>query len=96
MLLTCRYDRVRRAQKTGEYTRDRWHKADWDAVKKDPSLVQLPNPDYILKFDVYGYAEDNFDRVAEEIRQGRTLKDFDDAEHLQKMTKASVDEIAIA
>jgi hypothetical protein len=56
----------------------------------------LPNPDYILKFDVYGYAEDNFDRVAQEIRQGRTLKDFDDVEHLQKMTEASVEENPIA
>jgi hypothetical protein len=84
-----RYDRVRRVQKTGEATRDMWHKADWDAVKMDPTLVQLPYPDYILKFDCYKFAEENFEKIADEIRQGRTLKDFDDPEHLQKMTEAS-------
>jgi hypothetical protein len=83
-------------QKLGEATRDRWHKADWDAVKKDPRLVQLPNPDYVLKFDCHKFAEDNFEKVAEEVRQGRTLKDFDDNEHLQKMTRDSVDEIGVA
>ena|SRR5277367_3369622 len=88
-----RYDRVRRVQKLGEATRDQWHKADWDAVAKDPRLVQLPNPDYVLKFDVYKYVEENFDRVAEQVKQGRTLKDFDDDEHLKKMTEASIDEI---
>jgi hypothetical protein len=91
-----RYDRVRRVQKTGESTRDMWHKADWDEVKKDPSKVQLPREDWILKHDSRQFAEDNFDRVAEEIKQGRTLKDFDDPEHLKKMTKASVDETGVA
>lgn len=27
-----RYDRVGKVQKTGETTRDMWHKADWDKV----------------------------------------------------------------
>jgi hypothetical protein len=87
--MVCRYDRVRRVQKTGEETRDMWHKANWDAVKKDPRLVQLPHHDYILKFDCHKYAEENFEKVAEDIRQGRTLKDFDDAEHLQTTTNTS-------
>jgi hypothetical protein len=91
-----RYDRVRKVQKTGESTRDRWHKADWDAVKKDPSKVHIPREDWILKHDSAKYAEDNFDRVAEEIKQGKTLKDLDSSEHLQKMTKESVDEIGVA
>lgn len=91
-----RYDRVRRVQKTGEATRDMWHKADWDAVMKDPTLVQLPYPDYILKFDCSKFAEENFERIAKEVRQGRTLKDFDDAEHIQRVTSASVDEVAVA
>ena len=86
-----RYDRVRRIQKTGESTRDRWHKADWDAVKKDPS-----REDWILKHDPAKYADENFDRLAEEIRQGRTLKDLDSSEHLTKLTKESVDEIGVA
>lgn len=84
---------MRRVQKLGEQTRDQWHKADWDAVAKDPRLVQLPNPEYVLAFDVYKFAEENYERVAEEVRQGRTLADFDDEEHLKKMTIKSVDEV---
>jgi len=91
-----RYDRVRRVQKTGESTRDMWHKADWDAVKKNPDLIKLPREDWILKHDSRQFAEDNFDRVAEEVRQGRTLKDFDDSEHLKKLTKESVQETGVA
>lgn len=91
-----RYDRVRRVQKTGESNRDMWHKADWDAVKKDPSKVQLPREAWILQHDCRQFAEDNFDRVAEEIRQGRTLKDFEDPEHLKKMTVESVKETGVA
>jgi len=63
---------------------------------KDPTLVQLPNPPFILEFDVYTWTEENYDRVAEEIRQGRTLKDFDDDAHLNKMTEHSVHEIGTA
>src|SRR5579871_3696494 len=73
-----RYDRVRRVQKMGESTRDQWHKADWDAVMKDPALVQLPHPDYVLKFDTHKYVVDNYDKVAEEVRSGKTLADFID------------------
>lgn len=91
-----RYDRVRRVQKTGESTRDMWHKADWDAVKKDPTKVQLPRDDWILKHHCRQYAEDNFNRVAEEIREGRLLKDFDDTEHLKKMTLESVKDPGVA
>lgn len=91
-----RYDRVCRVQKTGESTRDMWHKADWDAVKKDPTQVQLPREDWILKFDSRKFAEENWERVAEEVRRGRTLKDCDDEEHSERMTRESVDEIGVA
>jgi hypothetical protein len=91
-----RYDRVCRIQKTGESTRDRWHKADWDAVKKDPSKVHIPREDWILNHDPAKYADENFERVAEEIRQGRTLTDLDVAKHLTKLMKESVDEIGVA
>jgi hypothetical protein len=70
--------------------------ADWDAVMKDPTLVMLAHPGYVLKFDCYKFADENYDRVAEEIKEGRTLKDFDDPQHFQKMTINSVEEIGIA
>ena len=49
-----------------------------------------------MKFDCARYAEENFEKIAEEVKEGRTLKDFDDPEHLKKMTKASVDELGVA
>jgi hypothetical protein len=58
--------------------------------------VQLPHHDYILKFDCYKFAQENYERVAEEIRQGRTLRDFDDVDHLQKTTEASANEVGVA
>jgi 2-polyprenyl-6-methoxyphenol hydroxylase-like FAD-dependent oxidoreductase len=56
-----RYDRVRAVQKTGESTRDLWHKTDWEKVKKDPSSIGFPREDWIHGFDAEQYAEDNFE-----------------------------------
>ncbi|KAH7356002.1 hypothetical protein BKA66DRAFT_574899 [Pyrenochaeta sp. MPI-SDFR-AT-0127] len=53
-----RYDRVKAVQKTGETTRDMWHKTDWDKVKEDPSSIQLPREDWVFKFDAEGHAEE--------------------------------------
>ncbi|KAK5175141.1 uncharacterized protein LTR77_000278 [Saxophila tyrrhenica] len=52
-----RYDRVKDVQKTGESTRDMWHKADWDAVKKDPTSIQMPREDWIHGHDAEVHAE---------------------------------------
>ncbi|GAD99593.1 MAK1-like monooxygenase, putative [Paecilomyces variotii No. 5] len=60
-----RYDRVRAVQKTGETTRDMWHKADWDKVKKDPKSIEMPREDWIFKFD----AEKHTEEVVGEILQ---------------------------
>ncbi|EED21848.1 MAK1-like monooxygenase, putative [Talaromyces stipitatus ATCC 10500] len=58
-----RYDRVRKIQKTGESTRDMWHKADWDKVKKDSSSIHLPREDWIFAHDAEKHAEEVFDDV---------------------------------
>ncbi|KAL2005367.1 hypothetical protein VTN00DRAFT_2578 [Thermoascus crustaceus] len=58
-----RYDRVRAVQKTGETTRDMWHKADWDKVAKNPESIQLPREDWIFKFDAEKHAEAVFDEA---------------------------------
>lgn len=57
---SLRYERVRAAQKTGETTRDTWHKADWDAVKKNPESMRLKREDWLLNFDAEEYAEKNY------------------------------------
>ena len=63
-----RYDRVKAVQKTGETTRDMWHKADWDKVKKNPKSVQFPREDWIHMFDAELHAEEVFDENFAEIQ----------------------------
>jgi hypothetical protein len=60
-----RYERVRAVQKTGETTRDMWHKADWDQVAKDPESIQLPREDWIFRFDAEKNAEERFGTLVE-------------------------------
>lgn len=55
-----RYERVRAAQKTGETTRDTWHKADFDAAKKNPDSMKLKREEWLLSFDAEEYAEKNY------------------------------------
>ena len=50
-------------QKTGETTRDMWHKTDWDAVKKDPTTIGFPREDWIHNFDAEKHAEEVFDEI---------------------------------
>lgn len=55
-----RYERVRAAQKTGEQTRDTWHKANWDEVKKNPESMKLKREAWLLDFDAEKYAEEKY------------------------------------
>lgn len=57
-VVVSRYDRVRAVQKTGETTRDMWHKADWDKVKEDPSSIHMPRDDWIFTHDAEKHAEE--------------------------------------
>jgi len=59
-----RYERVRAAQKTGEQTRDMWHKADWNEVKKNPESIRLKRQSWLLNFDAEEYAEKNYAATA--------------------------------
>ena len=58
-----RYERVRKVQKTGETTRDMWHKPNWEKVKRDPKSIELPREGWIFKFDAERYAEGVYDVV---------------------------------
>ncbi|KAK0113537.1 hypothetical protein ONS95_013788 [Cadophora gregata] len=62
-----RYDRVKAVQKTGETTRDMWHKADWEKVKKDPKLVEFPREDWIFLHDAQQHAEEVYDEVVKAL-----------------------------
>ncbi|KAJ4050306.1 hypothetical protein NW761_005097 [Fusarium oxysporum] len=58
---SLRYERVKAVQKTGESTRDLWHKTDWGKVKDNPSSIGFPREDWIHQFDAERYAEENFE-----------------------------------
>ena len=58
-----RYERVRAVQKTGETTRDLWHKADWDEVAKNPASIQMPREDWIFRFDAERNAEETLSKM---------------------------------
>ncbi|KAF2122594.1 hypothetical protein BDV96DRAFT_593117 [Lophiotrema nucula] len=64
-----RYDRVRKVQKTGETTRDMWHKADWDKVKENPESIQFPREDWIFAFDAEQHAEEVGDEIIAKVTQ---------------------------
>ncbi|KAF2740096.1 FAD/NAD(P)-binding domain-containing protein [Polyplosphaeria fusca] len=65
-----RYERVKQVQKTGETTRDMWHNADWEKVKKNPESIQFPREDWIFKFDAEKHAEE----VGDEVIQKASVK----------------------
>ncbi|KAF2864790.1 hypothetical protein BDV95DRAFT_588480 [Massariosphaeria phaeospora] len=46
-----RYERVHKAQATGVKTREKWHKANWDAIKENPEAVHLTRESWLLNFD---------------------------------------------
>ncbi|OCL15377.1 putative MAK1-like monooxygenase [Glonium stellatum] len=62
-----RYDRVKAVQKTGETTRDMWHKTDWEKVREDPTSIQLPREDWIFGFDAEKHAEEVGDQVIQQF-----------------------------
>ncbi|KAF3769322.1 monooxygenase [Cryphonectria parasitica EP155] len=58
-----RYERVHKIQATGVSTREMWHKADWDAIWKDPSMLHLKREEWILRFDAEEDAYSRYDEV---------------------------------
>ncbi|KAF9640937.1 putative salicylate hydroxylase protein [Lasiodiplodia theobromae] len=64
-----RYDRVRKAQKTGETTRDRWHKADFDKVLQEPEAVRLPREEWLLGHDAEAHAYAVYGETVEQMRR---------------------------
>ncbi|KAH8197231.1 hypothetical protein TruAng_008589 [Truncatella angustata] len=65
---TLRYERVKSAQKTGEQTREIWHKADFGSATKDPASFRLRREKWLLDFDAEAYAEKEYERTAEAIK----------------------------
>jgi 2-polyprenyl-6-methoxyphenol hydroxylase-like FAD-dependent oxidoreductase len=65
-----RYDRVRRAQKTGETTRDTWHKANFSKLKSNPENLKLKRESWLLDFDAEAYAYENYHATVAGMKNG--------------------------
>lgn len=63
-----RYDRVKMTQKTGEATRDQWHKADFDNLLKNPEAVKLKRDPVILGHDAEAHAYEVYHEVVAELK----------------------------
>ncbi|GAB1317416.1 hypothetical protein MFIFM68171_07626 [Madurella fahalii] len=64
-----RYERVHKIQKTGITTREQWHKADWDAIWKDPKSLHLKREAWVLDFDAEADAYASYDAVRGELER---------------------------
>ncbi|KAK3990923.1 hypothetical protein QBC44DRAFT_393854 [Cladorrhinum sp. PSN332] len=62
-----RYERVHAIQKTGVQTREQWHKADWDAIWKDPESLHLKREGWILDFDAEKDTYERYEEVKKEL-----------------------------
>jgi len=67
-----RYDRVKAAQKTGETTRDLWHKADYKEMKRNPESMRLVREAWLLDHDAEKYAEENYAATVSALKAAET------------------------
>ncbi|CAK7237852.1 hypothetical protein SEUCBS140593_010163 [Sporothrix eucalyptigena] len=65
-----RYRRATLMQQIGFETRNQWHQTDWEAVKKDATLLEIPRPSWVFLHDSQAYAYDEFARAADTVRRG--------------------------
>jgi hypothetical protein len=47
-----------------------WHKTDWDAAVKDPSILRMPRPDWLFGHDPQDYAYEEFETAAHAVETG--------------------------
>lgn len=54
----------------GWETRHVWHQTDWEAAAANPSMLKLPQPEWLLGSDSSEYAERNFEAVKSHLQNG--------------------------
>ena len=70
-----RYDRVRAAQKTGEDTRNNWHKSDHDRLASKPmdmKKLSLHKEAWLLAHDAEAHAYQVYPEIVKGLRGGMT------------------------
>lgn len=56
-------------QKSGEATRDKWHKADFDNLRKNPEAIKLKRDEKILNHDAEIHAYKVYEDTVSELRR---------------------------
>ncbi|KAJ4396736.1 hypothetical protein N0V93_000957 [Gnomoniopsis smithogilvyi] len=62
-----RYKRVHEIQQTGVTTREKWHKADWELIWQDPTLLHLKREAWILNFDAEEHAYSEYKKFSASV-----------------------------
>lgn len=75
-----RYERVHKAQMTGVTTREQWHKADWERIRKDPKSLHLKREPWLLDFDAEQHAYEVFDQTMAKLKQEEVAMQPNNAE----------------
>ncbi|KAB5580378.1 MAK1-like monooxygenase [Coniochaeta sp. 2T2.1] len=54
-------------------TRDGYHNVDWDGddIKKNPQVLNIPRPEWVIEYDTASEAEKHFDLLAADVRSYR-------------------------
>ncbi|KIW56658.1 hypothetical protein PV05_05298 [Exophiala xenobiotica] len=71
---SLRYERVCLAQRNGFETRHRWHKTNWKEFDKDPSTINLPQPNWLYAHDAEAYTYERWHDVVEHLTNGKPFK----------------------
>jgi 2-polyprenyl-6-methoxyphenol hydroxylase-like FAD-dependent oxidoreductase len=69
-----RYERVHKAQMTGVTTREQWHKADWEKIRKDPTSLHLKRDPWLLDFDQEAHTYAVFDDAVAQLNKNQSPK----------------------
>jgi len=50
--------------------RDGYHNADFDSdyIKKNPQILNLPRPEWVLEYDITSESEKHFDHLAADVK----------------------------
>lgn len=68
-----RFNRSHVTHQASISVRDNLHNVESDAdfIKKNPHVIALPRPDWVIEYDIYAESEKNFDRLAADVKNGR-------------------------
>ena len=78
---TLRLDRVSLIQQLGFKRRHAYYNLDWEAVKKDPSIVAIEPAKWQYEHDAEKYAMDRFEECRNCLKTGKAFKNSNVPEH---------------